>query len=414
MITYGGSSVLSLANYDNNIDSDSGGDVPILSVAYDPNTYTATLTIDTSDPQWLPGTRFRLRIFDEINNACSSHPSGGDLDVYFTTVANISGRVLNNVDGLGIFGAKVELQDASCIPGSTCSFTTTNLSGNFNFSGFAPGSYTLVQTDLQGYSSVSDTQGINDNRILFTLPASGNSTGHLFTDTPAPCLGGSNFVASTIPANNALGVSLGTNTLVVTFNQPMITSGGGSVLSLGNFDNNIDSDSGGDVPILSIAYDPNTYTATLSIDTSDPQWLPGSRFRLRIHNSLRNACGVNPSGSDVDVYFRTDLVISGQVRFDTDGDGDLTDLDQGIAGVSIKLGYGTCVVDGTCRTAITNSGGFFSFSGLVPGSYTLIETDPVGYVSTNDSQGGNDNQISITLSAGAHSVGHKFLDKLGP
>ena len=106
------------------------------------------------------------------------------------------------------------------------------------------------------------------------MAAGSNSTGHLFTDLPA-CLGGVNFVTSTTPANGATGVSLSTTTLTVTFNQPMITYGGGSVLDIGNFDNNIDNLTlGGDVPILDVSYNPNTYTATLTIDTSDPQWKP--------------------------------------------------------------------------------------------------------------------------------------------
>ncbi len=55
------------------------------------------------------------------------------------------------------------------------------------------------------------------------------------------------------------------------------------MLDKGQFDNNIDNLTlGGDVAILSVTYDPITYTATLTIDTSDPEWQPGSQFRLRI------------------------------------------------------------------------------------------------------------------------------------
>jgi hypothetical protein len=217
-----------------------------------------------------------------------------------------------------------------------------------------------------------------------------------------------NFVTGTTPANGATGVSLSTSTLTVTFNQPMITYGGGSILDIGNFDNNIDNLTlGGDVPILDISYNPNTYTTTLTIDTSDPQWKPGSQFRLRIRNNIRNACNASPTGGNVDIFFTTDLVISGQVRDDLDNDGSLTDPDPGISSVTVRLYNSTNALVGT---AITNSGGYFTFGSLTPGTYYIRETDPGGYVSTADSYGANDNEVTVTLVAGTNSIGHKFLD----
>ncbi len=61
-------------------------------------------------------------------------------------------------------------------------------------------------------------------------------------------------------------------------------------------------------------------------------------------------------------------------------------------------------------TTTTNSGGYFSFTALTPGTYVIRETDPDDYDSTADSDGVNDNRITVTISAGAHSFGHKFLD----
>ena len=117
----------------------------------------------------------------------------------------------------------------------------------------------------------------------------------------------------------------------------MMTYGGGSVLDKGNFDNNIDNLTlGGDVPILQVNYDPQTYTATLVIDTTDKDWKPGSQFRLRVKDSIKNACDARPA-ANADYFFTTDLIISGQVRDDVDGDGDLNDLDTGISGVTVQL-----------------------------------------------------------------------------
>jgi hypothetical protein len=321
--------------------------------------------------------------------------------------------VTNSLDGNGIYGVRVELDDSVCTLGVDCDTAVTDLNGDFRFPGYLPGSYTLIQTNLPGYSSFSDSDPPNDDHVALTLAAGANSTGHLFTDTPT-CAGGANFVTSTSPANSETGVSLSTTTLTVVFNQPMITYGGGSVFDTGNFDNNIDNLSlGGDVPILEVSYDPDTYTATLLIDASDPQWKPGSQFRLRIKDSIKNACDGRPA-ANLDIFFTTDLVISGQVRHDLDGDGSLTDLDPGLSGVSIELRDGVCTPGLTCQTKVTNAGGFFTFDNLLPGIYTIVETDPIGYISTNDTDGVNDNQITINLVAGTSSIGNRFLDKIGP
>jgi hypothetical protein len=405
MITYGGGSVLDIGNFDNHIDNLSlGGDVPILDVSYNPNTSTTTLTVDTSDPQWQAGSQFRLRIKGGLKNSCGTN-LGNDVDILFTTQAFISGQVCNSLDNQGIYRATVTLTGASC--GGTCATTTTDLSGNFRFSGFAPGDYTILETNLPGYSGLLDSTPPPDDQIPFTLTAGSNSSGHLFTDTPS-CAGGANFVASSVPTNGIIGVSLNTTTLTVTFNQPMITYGGGSVLNLGNFDNNIDNLSlGGDVPILSTTYDPTTYTATLTINTADPQWRPGSQFRLRIRDSIKNACDGRPT-ANFDVLFTTDLIISGQVRSDIDGDGDLLDPDTGLNNVTIQLWNSAETI--LLFTTTTNSGGFFTFNRLSPGTYVIREIEPANHHPTADTDPPNDNRITVILSAGTNSFGHKFLD----
>ncbi len=107
--------------------------------------------------------------------------------------------------------------------------------------------------------------------------------------------------------------------------------------------------------------------------------------------------------------------ISGQVRNDTDGDGDLTDADSGITGVTIDLytdpnGDGNAS-DGTLYlSTTTNASGNYSFTLIPPGSYVVIETDLSGYASTADKTLPNDNQVPVTVAANGTSTGNDFLD----
>jgi len=101
--------------------------------------------------------------------------------------------------------------------------------------------------------------------------------------------------------------------------------------------------------------------------------------------------------------------ISGQVREDTDGDGDLLDTDTGIAGVTVYLTDSTNTV--TFDTTTTDPGGTFIFNNLLAGTYVVHQMDLSGYTSTADSSGLNDNQIPVTLASGETLSTLAFLDK---
>ena len=113
---------------------------------------------------------------------------------------------------------------------------------------------------------------------------------------------------------------------------------------------------------------------------------------------------------------KTTLVnsISGQVRDDTDGDGNFGDADAGLANVRIELSDGVCAVGVNCRYALTDSSGNYSFASVSNGSYVIVETDLVDYNSTADTNAPNDNQIFLSISNYASSSGNNFLDTIDP
>jgi hypothetical protein len=70
--------------------------------------------------------------------------------------------------------------------------------------------------------------------------------------------------------------------------------------------------------------------------------------------------------------------VYGMVFNDSDQDGLFDDGEQGIADVVVAL-----LVDGEISASIiTDSSGNYTFSGLAEGSYSVVETDPEGYIST--------------------------------
>jgi hypothetical protein len=137
--------------------------------------------------------------------------------------------------------------------------------------------------------------------------------------------------------------------------------------------------------------------------------MPGSWFEIRIDNAIENACKTD-QGVEVQPLFQTTSSISGQVRLDADGDGDLNDADSGIAGVSLELSDGVCTLGVDCPTTTTNANGFYIFPYVAPGSYTVFEYNLPGYTSTRDTEDGNDDQINITLAPGVISTRNDFLD----
>lgn len=108
--------------------------------------------------------------------------------------------------------------------------------------------------------------------------------------------------------------------------------------------------------------------------------------------------------------------ISGQVRFDADDDGDLSDPDFGIQGVNLQLytdpnGDGNPADGVLIDSTATESMGYYIFGELTNGHYVVVELDTSGYVSTQDADGGNDNQIAVFLPGGTDSRDNDFLDR---
>ena len=105
--------------------------------------------------------------------------------------------------------------------------------------------------------------------------------------------------------------------------------------------------------------------------------------------------------------------ISGYVYYDADNDGVFDSGDTGISGVTVTLLDANG--NSTGSTATTDTDGYYRFDGLAPGTYSLAETQPAGYLegaATAGSVGGTvenpDLISSITLSGGVSAKEYDF------
>ncbi len=166
----------------------------------------------------------------------------------------------------------------------------------------------------------------------------------------------------------------------------------------------------------SFAVMPGTYTVTETnpADRVSSGAEPGNLGSTVLNDdSIRVTLNSGESSQENDFLDYQPASLSGQVREDTDGDGDLADSDAGIPGVEVILwldNNGNGTADVVYANTTTNGLGEYNFTHLPPAHYVVVETDPVTHSSTADTQGGNDNRIALALASGETSPGHDFLD----
>lgn len=167
-------------------------------------------------------------------------------------------------------------------------------------------------------------------------------------------------------------------------------------------------------------------TLTVTVPTSASAGQMAVRFRA---TDAQGQGGNNPTGlatsGEVEDYFTTVYVagnvgsVSGQVRNDTNGDGNLSAAYGGLAGAVLTLytdpnGDGS-PVDGTVMdTYTTLSDGQYTFAVPTLGSYVVVETNPAGYTSTNDALPPNNDNIAVAMPSFKAVTGRNFLDSMTP
>ena len=335
--------------------------------------------------------------------------------------ASIGDYIWNDANGNGVqdatelplSGVKVFIDlDNDGIRDANEPFATTNSTGAYVISGLVPGSYTVVldpATKPPGTTVTGDPDPTKDGKTTVTLVAGqslttadfglqGNASigDSIWNDTN----GNGNQDPVEIPLTNVVVFIDRDGDGVRDANEPSATTNGSGIYSINGL-----------VPgTYTVAVDTTTIPAGAT-QTGDPDGT--------FNNQTTVTLSAGEHKDTADFGYQSPLFsISGQVRNDTDVDGDLADPDAGLAAVVIKLytdpdGDGDPADGILLATTYTNGSGNYSFTGLPGGNYAIVETNPSGAVSTADAVGANDDQIAVTIAA-ANVTGRDFLDAIAP
>src|SRR6266545_1012626 len=276
----------------------------------------------------------------------------------------ISGIVYNDLNGDGIQngsegvlgGVTIELLNSS---GSVIASTTTNALGAYSFSSLTPGSYTVRETDPNGYTSTTA------NSVPVNVVAGGTTSAN-FGDQQKGTISGTVF-------NDLNGDGL----------QDGSESGLGGVT----------------IQLLNSA---GTVVATTTTTNGAYQFMnvPVGNYTVRetdpsgYTSTTANSVPVNVTlGGAANANFgdQQQGTVSGTVFSDLNGNGTPDVGEGGLGGVTIQLldSNGTVIA-----TATTAGNGSYVFSGVTPGSYTVREIDPTGYISTSA------NNVPVSIATG--------------
>jgi hypothetical protein len=378
--------------------------------------------VDESDPQY-PAGHTQTEGDDPTNviAVSTTNVSAGN-DGYFLP-GSISGTVLADADGdnggdTPIQNVVLRLLDNLGSPvldgfGQPVT-TTTDANGDYSFGGLPPGDYCVAQDQPSGFASVSDTDGPNDNVIGNVTPntvaAGADSGGNDFVETPFGAISG--YVRSDDDNNGSGDTGLGGVVL------NLLDSSGNPVLD--GFGSPIQVATG-----VSGFYQFTLLPAgTYRVSQNQP---PGYASVSDVDGANNNLIGdetpivITPGLSVINRNFVEVRLgaISGRVFKDTNDDGIGDTVFPGIT-VALLDGAGN-PVDGDPNASgvqpwslVTGVDGSYRFPDLIPGLYQVSETQPTGYDSVSDVDGGNPDLIGnitpITVNPGQEVIERDFVE----
>jgi protocatechuate 3,4-dioxygenase beta subunit len=330
--------------------------------------------------------------------------------------------VLTDAGDVGLAGVTVSLYRAN---GAFVASRLTDGNGNYTFTGVAPGSYTLRQGATPGYDDGRDYVGQVNGRAEgrldgddaisnITLAAGQGGAGYNFTE------------------KLQTGVISGRVILDGNQNGSFDDAGdrplAGLTITLLDTAGNVALDADGNALTTTTGTDglysfarvlPGTYTIrqTQPAEFADGADYPGSAGgTANALGAANDISGVTIAGGQVSVnntFTERGGAINGRVFLDVNQDGALNGAgDLALAGVTVTL---TDAAGNVVATALTDTDGAYSFTGLAAGAYRVAASQPEEYADGLDYLDGiavgTSDDTAVSLAAGATVIA-EFTERL--
>ena len=243
---------------------------------------------------------------------------------------------------------------------TTVASANTNPDGSYSFSNLAPGTYTVVEGVVTGYLPSSTNTG---SIAGVTVVQGGTNPNNNFGEILPGAVSGVVYYDSNNNGAKDSGEK-GIGSVPITLTSVV----NGKTVTVGTATTNAD----GSYSFSNLA--PGTYTVVEGVVTG---YLPSSTNTGSIAGVTVVQGGTNPNNNFGEVLFKPGS-ISGVVFADKTGDGFSND-DKPLAGVTVQLLNSAGTVIASQKVGTT---GAYAFSNLAPGTYTVQEVVPSGYVQT--------------------------------
>ena len=337
--------------------------------------------------------------------------------------ASLAGTVYNDSQGdgtlepgePGIAGVTLTLTGTDDLGAPVNRTTTTDANGTYQFLSLRPGTYTITETQppliFDGDETIGSAGGvqlINDQITRIPLEPGTSGTGYNFGELP-----GSVILGSVYQDNNNNGLldpdETGIGGVTVTLTG---VNSQGTVVNLVRTTN-----ATGIFRFVGLL--PGTYTLS---ETQPGAFLDGKEHvgslsgTLSANDVISNITLLTRQrGTDYDFGELSPASISGSVYYDANDTGTRDPGEAGIPGTAISLTGTDDLGAPVSLTATTPASGNYTFTGLRPGTYTITETQPAGFLDgeeTVGSAGGqhlvNDQITNIPINPGAAASGYDF------
>src|SRR5207244_2183518 len=147
------------------------------------------------------------------------------------------------------------------------------------------------------------------------------------------------------------------------------------------------------------------------LDGKDTIGTPGGTTTNDKFSAIVLNAGVNGTENNFGEVLPASL--TGYVYYDSNNDGSRAG-DTGISGATVTLTGTDDLGNSVTGSTTTGAAGDYSFTGLRPGTYTISETQPSGYLDGKDTAGSlggtttNDQFSSITVASGDSGTAYNF------